>query len=185
LRNAGVFEHALSQLRLRSASVRLDDDKRTVLHIIIICPDERERSLRHDPRQTFHLTDSRFIICCMSNPNQLAGIVPRSVHEVKDGETTITEYVEKIEGEVALDTYVKAQTSAPEVVKRVTELENSLQRLASAVLTSSDVQKHPELRAAAEEAKLVLKNRLKVDETKHRFNSELGTFKDVLGISKD
>ena len=121
----------------------------------------------------------------MPNRDPLAGLLPRAVHEVKDGETAITEYVEKIEGEVALDTYVKTQTSAPEVVKRITELENCLQRLASAVLTSSDLDRHPELRAAAEEAKLVLKNRLEVDDTKHRFHSELGALNDDLRIIKD
>jgi Zn-dependent oligopeptidase len=121
----------------------------------------------------------------MPNDNPLAGIVPRVVHPVNDGETAVTEYIEKIEGEVALDTYVKAQTSAPEVVKRITELENCLWRVANAVLTLSDVDKHPELRAAAEEAKLVLKNQLEVDESKHRFHSELGAFKDELRIIKD
>jgi hypothetical protein len=121
----------------------------------------------------------------MPNDNPLAGIVPRVVHPVNDGETTITEYIEKIEGEVALDTYVKAQVSAPEVVKRITELENCLWRLANAILSSSDVDKHPELRAAAEEAKLVLKNLLEVDDTKHRFHSELGVFKDESRIIKD
>jgi len=110
----------------------------------------------------------------MPDRNPLTGVVSRAVHEVKDGETTISQYVEEIEGEVALDSYVKAQTSAPEVVKRITELENSLQRLASAVLTSSDVDQLPELRAAAEEAKLVLKNRLEVDHAKHRFH-RIGT----------
>jgi len=121
----------------------------------------------------------------MPNPNPLAGVVPQVVHPVNDGETTISEYVEKIEGEVALDTYVKAQTSAPEVLRRITELENCLQHLASAVLTSSEVDIHPELRAAAEEAKLVLKNRLEVDDTKHRFHSELGVIKDELRIIRD
>jgi hypothetical protein len=121
----------------------------------------------------------------MPDPDPLLCFLPRSVHRVNDGETAVTQYVEKIEGEVALDTYVKAQTSAPEVAKRITELENCLQRLASAVLTSSDVDKHPEMRAAAEEAKLVLKNRLEVDEAKHRFHSELGVFKDELRILKD
>jgi hypothetical protein len=121
----------------------------------------------------------------MANPNPLAGVVPQVVHPVNDGETTISEYVEKIEGEVALDTYVKAQTSAPEVLKRITELENCLQRLASAVMTSSEVDRHPELRAAAEEAKLVLKNRLEVDDNKHRFHSELGVIKDELRIIRD
>jgi len=119
------------------------------------------------------------------NPNPLAGIVPRVVHPVNDGETTITEYIEKIEGEVALDTYVKAQTSAPEVVKRLTELENCLWRLADAVLSSSAVDGHPELRAAVDEAKLVLKNRLEVDDTKHRFHSELRVFKDELRTTRD
>jgi hypothetical protein len=121
----------------------------------------------------------------MPNDNPLAGIVPRVVHPVNDGETTISEYIEKIEGQVALDSYVKAQTSAPEVVKRITELENCLWRLANAVLSSSDVDKHPELRAAAEEAKLVLKNRLEIDESKHRFHSELGVFQDELPTNKD
>jgi Zn-dependent oligopeptidase len=121
----------------------------------------------------------------MANSNPLAGVVPQVTHPVNDGETSISEYIEKVEGEVALDTYVKAQTSAPEVVKRITELENSLQRLASAVLTSTDVDKRPELRAATEEAKLVLKNRLEVDGSKHRFHSELGVFNDDLRIIKD
>jgi hypothetical protein len=110
----------------------------------------------------------------MANPNPLAGVVPQVVHPVKDDETTVTEPIEKIEGEVALDTYVKAQTSAPEVVRRITELENCLWRLADAVLASIDVGRYPQLRAVAEEAKLVLKNRLEVDESKHRFHSELG-----------
>jgi hypothetical protein len=121
----------------------------------------------------------------MANPNPLAGVVPQVVHPVNDGETTITEHIEKIEGEVALDTYVKAQTSAPEVVKRITELENCLWRLANAILTSADVDKHPELRAAAEEGKLLLKNRLEVDDNKHRFRSDLGPFKHGLRITND
>ena len=114
----------------------------------------------------------------MPNQNPLAGVVPQVVHPVNDGETTITEHIEKVEGEVALDTYVKAQTSAPEVVKRITELENCLQRLASAAMTLIQDDRHSELRAAAEEAKLLLKNRLEVDESKHRFHSELGAIKE-------
>lgn len=108
-----------------------------------------------------------------ANKNALAGVVPQVIHLVNDGETAITEHIEKIEGEIALDTYVKARTSAPEAVKRITELENRLQRLASAVMTSIHDDRHPELRAA-EEAKLLLKNRLEVDKSKHRFHSELG-----------
>lgn len=121
----------------------------------------------------------------MANQNEFAGVFPKVIHPVNDQETTIPLYIEKIEGEVALDRYVKAQTSAPEVVKRITELETCLQRLASAVMTSADLDQLPGLRAAAEEAKLVLKNRLEVDESKHRFHSELGLIKDELRIIKD
>lgn len=110
----------------------------------------------------------------MANQNEFAGVFPKVIHPVNDGEITIGEYIEKIEGEVALDSYVRAQTSAPEVVKRITELENCLWRLASAVPTSIPADRQPKLQAAAEEAKLVLKNRLEVDEAKHRFHSELG-----------
>jgi hypothetical protein len=114
----------------------------------------------------------------MANQNPLAGVVPQVVHPVNDGETTITEHIEKVEGEVALDSYVKAQTSAPEVVKRITELESCLQRLASAAMTFVHDERYPELRAATEQAKLLLKNRLEIDESKHRFHSELGLIKD-------
>ena len=114
----------------------------------------------------------------MANPNPLAGVVPQVVDPVNDGETTLSEPIEKIQGEVALDTYVKAQTSAPEVVARITALENCLWRLADAVLHSSSIGRHPELRAAAEEAKLVLRNRLEVEDSRHRFPSELGTIRD-------
>jgi hypothetical protein len=41
------------------------------------------------------------------------------------------------------------------------------------------------LRDVAEEAKLVLKNRLEVDNTKHRLRTELGTLPDDLRIFKE
>ena len=121
----------------------------------------------------------------MSDRNPLAGIVPRVVHRLERDETTITQQIDQIEGEVALDAYVKAQVSAPEVVQRVTELENSLQRLANAVAASGSIEDHPELRPLIEEAKLILKNRLEVDVTKHRVHTELGAFRDDLRLIKD
>jgi phenylalanyl-tRNA synthetase alpha subunit len=77
----------------------------------------------------------------MSDRNPLAGIVPRVVHRADRDDITITEQIDRIEGEIALDAYVKAQVSAPEVVKRITELENCLQRLANAVyaFTGGDI----------------------------------------------
>ena len=47
-----------------------------------------------------------------------------------------------------------------------------------------DLESDPELRAAVEEATLVLKNRLEVDDSKHRFHSELRVLKDELRIIK-
>jgi len=121
----------------------------------------------------------------MTDRDPLAGIVPRVGHRADRDEVTITQQIERIEGEVALDAYVKAQVSAPEVVKRITELESCLQRIANAVLASRDIDKQPELRAIAEEAKLVLKNRLEVDDTKHRIHTELGVLRDELRIFKE
>jgi hypothetical protein len=121
----------------------------------------------------------------MPDRNPLAGIVPKIVHRLERDDTTIVQQIDRIEGEVALDAYAKAQISEPEVVKRVTELENSLQRLANAVASSGAIDAHPELRALVEDAKLVLKNRLEVDETKHRIRTELGAFPDELRLIKD
>jgi hypothetical protein len=132
---------------------------------------------------TFPLMNFRYTIRLVPTRKPLNGIVPHS-GSVSDGESVISQYVEKREGEVALDAYVRAQVSAPEVVKRITELENCLLRLANAVLASSEAEKHPEMLAAAEEAKLVLKNRLEVDNTKHQLHTELGVFPDELKIFK-
>lgn len=137
-----------------------------------------------DLQQRFRLDGCPIYNLCMPEGNPLAGIVPKVGHSANEDEATISQYVEKREGEVALDAYVRAQVSAPEVVKRITELENCLQRLANAVLASSDIDNHPELRAVAEEAKLVLKNRLEVDNTKHQVHTELGVFPDDLRIFK-
>jgi hypothetical protein len=112
--------------------------------------------------------------CLVPNQNPFAGVFPQVIHPVNDGEVTISQQIDKIEGEVALDAYVKAQVSAPEVVRRVTELENSLQRLANAVWALGEVDRHPELRAIVEEAKLILKNRLEIDDADHRIHTELG-----------
>jgi hypothetical protein len=129
----------------------------------------------------------------MANQNEFAGVFPKVIHPVNDGETTVSQYIEKREGEVALDSYVRAQTSAPEVVKRITELETSLQGLASAAMNllnnnngkEQRESNHAELRVAVEEAKLVLKNRLEIDEAKHRFHSELGSITDdPLGLRR-
>jgi len=112
---------------------------------------------------------------------------PRAVRHEKDDRTTISQYIEKREGEVQLDKYVRAQISAPEVVKRIAELENSLWRLADAATQSKKSDEDPALRTAIEEARLVLNNRLEVDDTKHKFHTELGTvekdpFEDDLGL---
>jgi hypothetical protein len=78
--------------------------------------------------------------------------------------------------------YVEAQTSAPEVVQRITEMEICLRRLANTVLASNYREKHTELCTFAEEAKLLLKNGLEVDARKHRFHSEWGRIREESGF---
>lgn len=116
----------------------------------------------------------------MPNPNPLAGIVPKVIHRSDVDETAVVEQIEKIEGEVGADAYIKALISAPEVVVRIAELENCLQRLANAVLAESDIDRRPKLRTAAEEAGAILKNRLEVGDLtqriKHRVRGQLRRF---------
>jgi hypothetical protein len=72
-------------------------------------------------------------------------------------ETTIVEQVEQIPGEVDVDRVIKAQASAPHIAQRVRELEDCLWAVARELL------KHDRTSAAAERAKLLLKNRLEID----------------------
>jgi hypothetical protein len=83
-------------------------------------------------------------------------------------QTAAAQYIEQIEGEVQMDAYVKAQTSAPQVVKRITELENCIWRLCA------ELSRFDEHNQVLVEAALVLKNRLEVDPEAHRFHSQLG-----------
>jgi hypothetical protein len=109
----------------------------------------------------------------MPNPNPLAGVVPQVTHRSDVDETTIVEQIEKIEGEIAADAYIKALVSAPQVVNRITELENCLQRLANALLAESDLERRPKLRAAAEQAGMLLKNRLEVGDLSQKMKQRI------------
>jgi hypothetical protein len=120
----------------------------------------------------------------MPEDNALKHLFPQIVRPVNEDRTTISEYVEKRQGEVQLDQYVRAQSSAPEVVKRITELENCVWRLADAIAQTVKLEAHHELRAVVEQAQLILKNRLEIDETNHRFTSELGPFTDDMSLFK-
>jgi hypothetical protein len=98
----------------------------------------------------------------MSKPHPCGGIIPNAA---AGSETSISEHVEKIEGKAALDAYVRSQTCAPGVVKRIRELEDSLWRLADAISKSGDLVEHPELPHAVQDSSLVLKDRLEIDVT--------------------
>lgn len=120
--------------------------------------------------------------------NPLRGLMPKVVHRDDVDETAIVQLIEKLEGEVAFDAYVKALMSTPEVTARVTELENSLQRLANEVWASGLIDKSSGLRAATEEATVVLKNRLEVENVASRIRkrvaSRLEPFQDELRLVK-
>jgi hypothetical protein len=105
--------------------------------------------------------------------NPLRGILPKVVHKDDIDEIAIVELIEKLEGEVAFDAYVKAFMSTPEITTRITELENCLQRLANAVYGSGMIDKVPGLRATTEEAAIVLKNRLEVGDVAGRIRKRV------------
>lgn len=120
--------------------------------------------------------------------NPLRGILPKVVHKDDADDTSIVELIEKLEGEVPLDAYVKALISTPEIAARITELENCLQRLANAVWASGLIDKGSGLRAATEEAAIVLKNRLEVEDVasgiRKRVRTQLEPFRDDLRLMK-
>jgi hypothetical protein len=119
--------------------------------------------------------------------NPLRGIVPKAVRKDDVDDATLVELVEKLQGEVPFDAYVKALMSTPEIAERITELENCLQRLANAVWASGLIDKNSGLRAATEEAALVLKNRLEVDDVvngiRKRVSARLEPFQDDLRLT--
>lgn len=120
--------------------------------------------------------------------NPLRGIMPKVVHKDDVDDTAIVELIEKLEGEVAFDAYVKALMSTPEIAARIEKLENCLQRLANAVWASGLIDRGSGLRAATEEAAIVLKNRLEVEEVasqiRKRVSARLEPFRDDLRLTK-
>jgi len=83
--------------------------------------------------------------------------MPMNVHPVPKSDDTVAEqFIERIDGETTFDQVAKAQSSMPQVVKRITELENCVWALAEQ-LTRVD-PRNPQI----ERAKLLLKNRLEI-----------------------
>ena len=83
--------------------------------------------------------------------------MPMNVHPVpKDDDTVAEQFIEQIDGETTFDQVAKAQSSMPQVVKRITELENCLWALAEEL--SRRDPRNPQV----ERAKLLLKNRLEI-----------------------
>jgi len=74
-------------------------------------------------------------------------------------EAAVTEQVDQIPGELDVDRVIKAQLSAPRVVRRITELEDCLWALTQELL------KFDPRSALAERAKLLLKNSVEIGES--------------------
>ena len=102
--------------------------------------------------------------------------IPMNVHPVPKADNTVAEqFIEQIDGETTFDQVAKAQSSMPQVVKRITELENCLWALAEQ-LTRVD-PRNPQI----ERAKLLLKNRLEIlDSSKPLQESQAERKKDAL-----
>ena len=102
--------------------------------------------------------------------------MPMNVHPVPKTDNTVAEqFVERIEGETTFDQIAKAQSSMPQVVKRVTELENCMWALAEE-LNRLD-PRNPQV----ERAKLLLKNRLEILDSN---KSLRGSAQEILSFQK-
>ena len=83
--------------------------------------------------------------------------MPMNVHPDQKADNTVTElFVERVDGEMTFDQVAKAQASMPQVVKRVTELENCIWALAE------ELNRFDHRNPIIERAKLLLKNRLEI-----------------------
>lgn len=83
--------------------------------------------------------------------------MPMNVHPVPKSDDTVAEqFIEQIDGETTFDQVAKAQSSMPQVVKRITELENCLWVLAE------ELNRRDPRNPQVERAKLLLKNRLEI-----------------------
>jgi hypothetical protein len=83
--------------------------------------------------------------------------MPMNVHpKPKSDNTVAEEFVERIDGETSFDQIAKAQASMPQVVQRLTELENCLWALAE------ELHRFDTRNPQIERAKLLLKNKLEI-----------------------
>lgn len=83
--------------------------------------------------------------------------MPMNVHPVPKSDDTVAEqFIEQIDGETTFDQVAKAQSSMPQVVKRITQLENCLWALAE------ELNRRDPRNPQVERAKLLLKNRLEI-----------------------
>lgn len=103
----------------------------------------------------------------MNDKRPLGSLMPFGTLDKRDDvdESVIAQYEEQRVGEVDLDQIVWAQSSAPQVVKRMIELENCIWSLASELL-KLDKRIRTAIGAdrTIELAKWLLKNRLELDE---------------------
>jgi hypothetical protein len=90
----------------------------------------------------------------------MSNIIPiRSASRADVDDTAVTEQIEQIPGQVDLDLVIKSQLSAPQVARRIAELEDCLWAVANELMRFD-----PES-ASAERAKVLLNNRLEMGES--------------------
>jgi len=95
--------------------------------------------------------------------------IPMNVHPVPKADDTVAEqFIERIDGETSFDQIAKAQSSMPQVVERITDLENCVWALAEQ-LTRVD-PRNPQI----ERAKLLLKNRLEILDSSETLREKKG-----------
>jgi predicted CoA-binding protein len=93
----------------------------------------------------------------------VSNIIPiRPASRADVDESAVTEQVDQIPGELNVDRVIKAQLSAPRVIRRITELEDCLWAVTEELL------KFYPRSAAAERARVLLKSSLEIEEGESR-----------------
>jgi hypothetical protein len=119
----------------------------------IITPGQNSQLLQFPLRRARHYYGSN-----KERLRTVSNIIPLRPNLRADvDEAAITEQVEQIPGELNMDRVIKAQLSAPQIARRITELEECLLTVAQELL------RYEPRSASAERARLLLKNRLEIN----------------------
>src|SRR5271154_1565674 len=104
----------------------------------------------------------------MPGPANVNSVFPTGFKPIDYADEAVAAVEAERPGEISLDEIIRAQSLAPQIVKRVTELEDCLWAVADVLVRARKLfwrrAQAEEVDTVIERAKLLLKNRLEIDE---------------------